>query len=402
MVYPIRKVGVVGGGTMGSGIAAVIARYRPVIVKEENQALAEKAKETICRSFQRAFDSGHIKDQNELDQRKSYVICTADLGDLAEVDLVIEAIPENMELKQKLFAELDRIMPAHVILASNTSSLPITEIAEATNRPDKVVGTHFFNPPTQMPLVELVRGRKTSDDTISIVERLCRTLEKKTIRVIDRPGFAINSILMPYIGEGVMALEQNDVSAKDIDAEARKFGLPMGPFTMLDLVGLDTAYFVAEFMARSYPDKIQMGTLFKAMVDAGRLGKKVGIGFYDFDVNGSHESLETFLQRILGPRPVISAEEVFQRMLALKLNASVQIFQDQVTSKGEIETGTQFGLGFPGGGPLHVIDKMGADKLVEQLLGFSKILGPRFLPSQLLLEMAEKGEKFFKVSKISL
>ncbi len=396
MAYPIRKVGVVGGaGTMGSGISIVTARYRPVVVKEQSEALVEKAKSTIYGSFQRGFDSGNVKTQNELEQLKSNVTFTADLQDLAGVDLVIEAIPEKMEWKKKLFSELDKIMPSHVILASNTSSLPITLIAEATARPDRVMGTHFFNPPTKMDLVELIRGRETSDETMDSVQRFCRTLEKKTIRAADQPGFYVNRVLLPYIGEGIMLLEQNEVSAKAVDAEARKLGFLMGPFRMLDIVGLDTAYDVAKFMAESYPDKIQIGTLLKVLIDAGRLGKKSGVGFNDFD--GTHEPLEGFLGRTYGSRPKILAEEVFTRMLVRFLNESVQALEDKVASKGDIETGAKYGVTFPKGGPLHYISEIGLPNFVEQLNNYAKALGSRYTPARMLVDMAEKGETFYKI-----
>lgn len=395
MGYVIHKVGVVGGGTMGGVIAALVARSnRPVVVKEENQKFVKKAESSIYGRFQKWFELGKI-DRNTLEQLKSYVTVTDNIQDLAETDLVIEAIPEDMELKKRLYFELDRIMPANVILASNTSSLPITEIAQATDRPDKVVGMHFFNPPTTMKLVELVRGARTSDDTLSVAEKFARTtLGKITIRVTDQPGFLVNCLLLPYLGEAVLALEQYEVSAEDIDSEARNLGWPMGPFAVLDVVGLDTSYFVAEFLSRAYPEKIQLGTLFKSLVDAGRLGEKTGVGFYD--IKGGHESLEIFLGRIYGQRPKVSAQEVFQRMMARFLNEAAQAIQDKVTSKNEVETGARIGIGFPGDGPLHYIDEIGASKLVDQINGYCEVLGPRFKPSQILIDMANSGQTFFK------
>lgn len=395
MGYIIRSVGVVGGGTMGGGIAALVARSnRPVVVKEENQDLAKRAEKNIHSRFQKWFDLNKI-DRNTLEQLKAYVTVTSSIQDLAGADLVIEAIPENMDLKKRLYTKLDKVMPSHVIFGSNTSSLPITEIASVTNRPDKVVGMHFFNPPTTMALVELVRGGSTSDDTLDTVQKFSRnTLSKMTIRVIDQPGFLVNCLLLPYLGEAVLALEQNEVSAEAIDAEARKFGWPMGPFAVLDVVGLDTAYFVAEFLSRAYPEKIQLGTLFKSLVDAGRLGEKAGVGFYD--IKGGHEQLTSFLDRIYGSRSQVSAQDVFQRMIARFLNESALALQDKVTSKNEIETGAKIGIGFPKDGPLHYIDEMGADNLVKQLDGYCRTYGSRFVPAQILIDMARLGETFYE------
>lgn len=396
MGYAIRTVGVVGGGgTMGGGIAALTARSnRPVVALEGNADLAKRAEENIYSRFQKWFDLGKI-DRNTLDQLRSYVTVTHDIRDLAGADLVIEAIPENMDWKKRLFVELDKVMPEQVILTSNTSSLPITEIGRATNRPDKVAGMHFFNPPTTMKLVELVHGSDTSDYTMNVVEKFARaTLSKLTIRVTDRPGFLVNCLLLPYLGEAVLALEHNEVSIEDIDAEAKKFGWPMGPFGLLDVIGLDTSYFVAEFLSRVYPEKIQLGTLFKALVDAGRLGEKSGVGFYG--ITGGHEPLEDFLQRIYGSRPQVPAQKVFQMMIDRFFNESAQALQDGVTSKNEIETGAKIGIGFPKDGPLHYIDEIGVGNLAKELRGFESIHGSRFAPAKLLVDMADRGETFFE------
>ncbi len=395
MGYAIRTVGVVGGGTMGGGITALVARSnRPVVVKESNQEFVKKATDNIYSRFQKWFDLGKI-DRNTLDQLKSYVTVTDNIQDLAETDLVIEAIPENMEMKKNLYAELDKILPEHVVLASNTSSLPITEIAQVTKRPDKVVGMHFFNPPTTMKLVELVRGANTSDDTLNMVEKFARaTLGKITIRVADRPGFLVNCLLLPYIGEAVLALERYDISIKALDAEPVKSGWPMGPFGVLDVVGLDTAYFVAEFLSRAYPEKIQLGTLFKTMIDAGRLGEKTGVGFYD--IKGGHEPLEDLIRRTYGSRSEVSVGEIFQQMRARFVNEAAQAYQEKITSKNEIEIGARVGVGFPGDGPLHFVDEIGASKLVGQLNGYCEVLGPRFKPAQILVDMANSGEKFYR------
>lgn len=399
MNQAIHVVGVVGGGTMGQKIAALIVRSGcSVIVAEETAELAKRVEKNLHAGFEKWSELGqYIKDRDTLEQFKSRVTVTANLGGLVSADLVIEAVFEDMTLKRRIFTALDKIMPGHVPFGSNTSSIPITVIASATKRPDKVLGMHLFNPPTSMPLVELVRGEKTSDDTLDMVEKFARdVLGKQTIRVKDQPGFLVNFFLLPYVDEGIRSITQNDVSFEEIDAEAKKTGWPMGLFAMLDVVGLSTAYSVAEFLSRAYPDKIQTADFLRHLVDSGRLGQKNGLGFYD--IKGGHEPLADILQRLYGDRPKISAPEVFQRMTARLLNEVAKAFEDQVTSKDEIETGTRLSIGFPKDGPLHHIDEIGVSNLVKQLNGYCESLGPRFKPAQILVDMADKGERFYKNS----
>ncbi len=396
MVYPIYQVGVVGGGTMGGGIALVTVRKGlPVILKEANKDLADKTRDVLTKRMEGWQRAGKMTLQ-ALEQCVSLLTVTDNFSDLADVDLVIEAVPENMDLKKSVFRELDSVTGPEVILASNTSSLPIGDISEATGKRDKVVGTHFFNPPTRMNLVEIVKSRYTSSETISAVrdDFLVSTLGKTTIEVTDRPGFLINCLLLPYLGEGILALEESEVSVEDIDTEARDFGWPMGPFTVLDTVGLDTALYVAQFLSQSYPEKIRTGTLFESLVRMNRLGEKNGVGFYSAE--GSHEPIQDVLAKLYGARPKVSAKDVFERMMARFLNESVQSFYDGVASRNDIELGCQIGIGCPRGGPLHIVDEMGASALVEQLSGFIKQYGPRFAPSKLLVDMAASGEKFFE------
>ncbi len=403
MSYAIFKVGVVGGGTMGGGIAALVARQGlPVIVKEENEELAIRACNGIFARFQNWYDKGKIS-EHRLEELKSLVSVTFHSDDLSDAQLFIEAIPEKFDSKRKVFKEFDGILPKEVIMVSNTSSLPITKLAEATTRPDRVAGMHFFNPPTRMLLVELVRGEYTSEETFQIIDDFAKeTLEKKTIRVKDRPGFLVNCLLLPYLNEAVLGVEEALVTPEAIDAEARKHGWAMGPFTLLDFVGIDVAVFVAQFLTQSFSDRMKMGTLFEELLKRGRLGDKAGIGFYSNDENV--EKIGCILEQLYPNRRTdVTAGDIFERMMSGVLNEAVFALENRIASKEDIELGAKAGIFFPSstffhsGGPLHTIDSIGAHRLLQTLERLERNVGPRFSPCPLLREKADRGEKFFSL-----
>ncbi|MBC7258101.1 MAG: 3-hydroxybutyryl-CoA dehydrogenase [Chloroflexi bacterium] len=280
----IKTVGVVGCGLMGSGIAETCARkgYR-TIVREVNDDLLAKGMKAIQASMARAVEKGKAT-QQEVDAALARLSGTTDLAAMAECDLVIEAIVENMAEKKKVFAALDSICPPHAILASNTSSLCITEMASVTKRGSQVLGMHFFNPVPVMPLLELVRTILTSDETLETAKAFGASLGKTTIVAKDTPGFIVNLLLVPYLLDAVRALENGVATKEDIDA-GMKLGCnhPMGPLTLLDFVGLDTAYYIANVMFEEFKDpRYAAPPLLKRMVLAGHLGRKSGKGFYDY------------------------------------------------------------------------------------------------------------------------
>lgn len=280
----IKTVGVVGCGLMGSGIAETCARkgYR-TIVREVNDDLLARGMKAIQTSMARAVEKGKAT-QQEVDAALARLTGTTDLAAMAECDLVIEAIVENMAEKKKVFAALDDICPPHAILASNTSSLCITEMASVTKRGGQVLGMHFFNPVPVMPLLELVRTILTSDETLETAKAFGASLGKTTIVAKDTPGFIVNLLLVPYLLDAVRALENGVATKEDIDA-GMKLGCnhPMGPLTLLDFVGLDTAYYIANVMFEEFKDpRYAAPPLLKRMVLAGHLGRKSGKGFYDY------------------------------------------------------------------------------------------------------------------------
>ncbi|MFN2218206.1 MAG: 3-hydroxyacyl-CoA dehydrogenase family protein [Anaerolineae bacterium] len=280
----VHSVGIIGCGLMGSGIAEVSARagYR-VIVREINEELLQNGLNRIRNSLGKAVARGKAS-QDAADQTLARIQGTLDLADLAGCDLVIEAAVENMALKKGIFAELDGLLAPHAILASNTSSLCITEMASVTQRSDKVLGIHFFNPVPVYPLIEFVRTILTSDETMATAREFGASLGKTMVTAKDTPGFIVNRLLIPYLLQAVQVYEDGLATREDIDT-AIKLGLahPMGPLTLLDFVGLDTTLFIADAMYDEYKDpRYAAPPLLRRLVLAGHLGRKSGKGFYDY------------------------------------------------------------------------------------------------------------------------
>ncbi|HEX9942959.1 MAG TPA: 3-hydroxybutyryl-CoA dehydrogenase [Thermoanaerobaculia bacterium] len=280
----IKKVGVLGCGLMGSGIAEVAARAGyETVVREVSDELVDRGLEKIRGSLGKAVEKGRL-DAAVRDEAVSRLAGTVDLAALADCDLVVEAIVENLEEKRRTFSALDEAVKEDAIFASNTSSLTITQMAMFTRRPDRFVGLHFFNPVPVMKLVEVVRTLLTSDETFERAFEFSRSLGKEPIACRDNSGFVVNRLLVPYLLDAVRALEEGVGSVEDIDKGMQLgCGYPMGPFTLLDFVGLDTTYYIANIMFEEYREKrFAPPPLLKQMVLAGRLGKKSGRGFYDY------------------------------------------------------------------------------------------------------------------------
>ena len=279
-----RTVGVAGCGLMGSGIVEVSARAGcDVVVREVSDDLLARGLDRLERSLGRGVERGKLSAADR-DAARGRVRGTTRLSDLARCDLVIEAIVELMDAKKALYAELDRLCPPEVVFASNTSSLSITEMASVTRRGERFVGMHFFNPVPVMKPVELVRGFLTSDETLAAARAFCETVGKTVVVCKDSPGFIVNLLLVPYLLDAVRALELGVASREDIDT-AVQLGLnhPMGPLTLLDFVGIDTTYYIAEAMYQEFKDtRYAAPPLMRKMVLAGYHGRKTGRGFYEY------------------------------------------------------------------------------------------------------------------------
>ncbi len=282
----IKKIGVIGAGAMGNGIAQMAAQIGcEVILRDIKEEYVERGMKNIDRFLSKSVEKGKLEAAQK-DTILGRIKGTTEMSDLKDVDFVIEAVIENLDLKKSVFKELDELCAPHVILASNTSSMSLTEIAAATHRPEKVCGMHFFNPVPIMKLVEIIRGYSTNDETINITTELAKKMGKITVEVKkDSPGFVVNRIMIPHMLEAIKIVEEGIASIEDVDI-AVKGGLnyPMGPFELMDLTGIDICYFVSEYFYKELnkESKWVSPNLLKTMIRANKLGRKTGGGWYDY------------------------------------------------------------------------------------------------------------------------
>jgi 3-hydroxybutyryl-CoA dehydrogenase len=282
----IKKVGVLGAGAMGNGIAQLAAQIGcEVVMRDIEDAFVERGMKSIDKFLSKSVEKGKIEDKDKA-AIMGRIKGTTDMADLKDVDFLVEAVLEDLDLKKKVFKELDELCRPEIVLSSNTSSMSITEIAAATSRPEKVCGMHFFNPAPLMRLVEVIRGYYTSDETVATATELAKKMGKVTVEVKkDTPGFIVNRIMTPHFLEAIKMLEEGIATAEDIDT-AVKNGLnyPMGPFELMDLTGIDIAYHVTEYFHKELNQELKWiaPTLMKSMIKAGKLGRKTGAGWYDY------------------------------------------------------------------------------------------------------------------------
>jgi len=390
---------VIGAGVMGAGIASIMARNECAVI----------LKDTADASLQRGMNQikTYLQHSRSLsDQEKSFILnrvegTTSASSNLGNANFAIEAIFEELEIKKRVLGEVADLMPPDSIIATNTSSLSVTEIASAIKSPERVVGMHFFNPVPKMPLVEIIRGKLTSDRTISIVAALATKLGKSPIVVKDVPGFLVNRILTPYLNEAAFLLEE--YSTQEIDKAALSFGLPMGPLRLLDEIGLDVAMHVQEIMLKGYGDRMRGPTFTKLLVDTGRKGQKSGSGFYKFA--DKEAAADPEIRNILKLAPAKQASDlrtIKERLIVSLVNEAVRCLDEGVAGAPgpeaacQIDLGTVFGMGFPPfhGGVLNYADSVGAAKLLEALQGFEKSYGARFSPAPGIVERAKSGKHF--------
>ncbi len=282
----IKKVGVIGAGAMGNGIAQMAAQIGcDVVLRDIKDEFVERGMKNIDRFLSKSVEKGKLE-ASQKDAILGRIKGTTEMAELKDVDFVIEAVIENLDLKKSVFKELDELCAPHVILASNTSSMSLTEIAAATKRPEKVCGMHFFNPVPIMKLVEIIRGYSTNDETVNVTTELAKKMGKITVEVKkDSPGFVVNRIMIPHMLEAIKIVEEGIASIEDVDT-AVKAGLnyPMGPFELMDLTGIDICYFVTEYFYKELnkESKWVSPNLFKTMIRANKLGRKTGGGWYDY------------------------------------------------------------------------------------------------------------------------
>lgn len=392
----IYKVGVAGAGAMGAQIAGVVSDAGlPVVVSDIQESLARRGVETVRALYQARVDKSQMTPQ-QLKEKMLLVTAAPTLDGLDDVDLVIEAVSEELFLKQRVFRDLDRICARSAILASNTSALSISAIGAATRRPGRVVGLHFFNPAYAMPLVEVSPGLATDPQTVDDMVGFAESLRKTPVVVKECAGFLVNRLLFSYLNEAIWSLQDGDASIDEIDQDMVAFGMPLGPFALLDTVGLDIALEVARILHRSYGPRMAPAALLEPLVKAGRTGKTAGQGFYDYASSQAQHrppQLEALVQQtrqLTGRRPVGWTRS---RPLLAMVNEAVIALQEGIAPAREIDLAMVAGMGFPTerGGPLHFADQLGIDNVLQELDEFRETLGTRFWPAPMLRRMVDAG-----------
>ncbi|HXN07461.1 MAG TPA: 3-hydroxyacyl-CoA dehydrogenase [Nitrospiria bacterium] len=391
----IYKAAVIGAGTMGSQIAQLISSSGlPVILKDTNEEALKKGIETIRRVFQGRVEKGNLT-SGEMEQKLALVRGSIRYDGFQDTDIVIEAIDENVKVKQNLFQEIERICPDRTIFATNTSSLSISAIASAVKRQDKVIGMHFFNPAYIMKLVEVIPGMATSRETVDDVVALSESLKKLPIKVQECPGFLVSRLLMPYLNEAAIAIWESAQPIrmmKEVDQMILSMGMPMGPYRLSDMIGIDILEKVSDILYEAYGPRMSPARLINEMVKAKRLGQKCGTGFYSADPEKDKE-LDTIIKKEKMKYFLKSTPVSIERLIYPMINEAVFTLQETIATASDIDTAMMAGVGFPQdkGGPLHFADQIGIDIVLSKLEELSKTLGTRFWPAYRLKKMAVAG-----------
>jgi len=391
----VERAAVLGAGVMGGGIAELIAANDvPVTLKDIDQDALDSGLRHANELLRKAGRKG-ILAAEEVGLKFALIHGTLEYERFDEVDLVIEAVVERMPVKQQVLRETEKHLPKHAVFATNTSALSVTELAGAGKHPERVVGLHFFNPVHRMPLVEVVRTERVSDEALATAFAFATALGKTPVLVADRPGFLVNRLLGPYLNEAGYLLEDGAGVAK-IDRALAEFGMPMGPCRLLDEVGFDVAEHVAREMARAFGDRMRPAPVVSALKEDGRLGRKNGRGFYVYS-KGKQQGVDREVQRRFPGKDEISPDEIRDRCLYLLVNEAMRALADDVVATpGEVDLAMVLGTGFPPfrGGLLRWADGVGAERIRDRLVELEKAHGPRFTPAPRLVEVAESEGSF--------
>ena len=401
----IKKVAMIGAGTMGGGIAMNFANAGiPVLMVEMADDALERGMAIITRNYQNTVNKGRLS-QEKMDQRMALFSTTTDYADTGDADLVIEAVFEKMELKKEIFAKLDAHAKPGAVLASNTSTLSIDEIASATKRPESVIGMHFFSPANVMRLLEVVRGEKSSPETIATAMGIGRKVGKISVLVGNCFGFVGNRMLHGYTGEGTFLLESGAMP-QQVDGAIYNFGLAMGPFAMGDMAGLDVGWLVRKGKAADRPSNEEYGgTIPDRICELGRFGQKTAGGYYDYKEGDRTPIPNTEVQAIIEQvskeknitRTEFDDEEIVKRALYPLVNIGAQILDEGMAMRpSDIDIIYINGYGFPAhkGGPMHWADNIGLDNVLADMKRFHAALGERWRPAPLLEKLVADGKSF--------
>ncbi|MFO1088033.1 MAG: 3-hydroxyacyl-CoA dehydrogenase NAD-binding domain-containing protein [Hyphomicrobiales bacterium] len=403
----IDRVGIVGGGTMGRGIAlALVPHGINVTLIEQNADRSQQSLDDLTAELDAALQRGRITNDDHA-QRLKHLRGSTELGDLADVDLVIEAVYEDIELKRQVFGRLEVVVGPQTLLATNTSNLNLNEIAEDTSRPERVLGLHFFSPANVMSLLEIVRGRATDIGAIAAAFGLAKRIGKQPVLSGVCDGFIANRIFDPYFREADFLVEEG-ASPYDVDDALVAFGMPMGPYAVSDLTGLDVGQLIRKRQRALLPAGMRYSTLEDEIVERGRLGQKSGAGWYRYEEGRRSARDETIFALIddyrarkgFAPRP-IQADEIVGRCVTALVNEAAKLLDEGIALRGsDVDVAAVHGYGFPRflGGPLRYADDRGLRRFAEDISQFHQSLGPWWCPSPLLLRCAAEGRRLSEVT----
>jgi 3-hydroxyacyl-CoA dehydrogenase/enoyl-CoA hydratase/carnithine racemase len=400
----IKTVAMLGGGAMGSGIThLLLSNGFDTILWDINDEAIQKGLSTIRKTFDYPIKKGKMT-QQDLDRMiQEGITTTTSLDDLKRVDLIIEAVLEDMKIKQEIWKHLQETCRPEAIFATNTSALPITEMASVLKDPGRMIGLHFFNPAERMQLLEIICGKKTSDMTLATSVPFARAIRKVPIVVNDGPGFYVSRQLGALMGESTFMVGEG-VGAALIEEAVLDFGMPMGPATLSDLTGIDIGYHVGRNFERSFGERWKMSPIYELVYQTGSYGRKTGAGWYDYSGEKPvpNPKVQEVVKRYLRKKRIqpkkISHKEIVDRMLARAINEAAYMIQEEICDRPQdMDLAIIYGLGFPPyrGGILRYADTWGIRNIYEYLLKLEQEHGVRFKPASLLKEMAESGRTFY-------
>jgi 3-hydroxyacyl-CoA dehydrogenase/enoyl-CoA hydratase/3-hydroxybutyryl-CoA epimerase len=385
---------------MGAGIAGVSLPHVPVVLKDVSLDAIGRGVKTIDEGLASRVRSGSLS-RVEADRQRSRLAPATDPASVARADLVVEAVFEDLDLKRRVLAETEAHVAPEAVIASNTSALPIHEIAAHAERPERVLGMHYFSPVHKMPLLEIVAAATTADWAVETARAFGIRQGKTVIVVRDGPGFYTTRILAPFLNEATALVEEGAEIAA-IDRALKSFGYPVGPMALMDEVGIDVGAHVSEFLGQAFSARgLEPSDALARMAAAGYAGRKNRRGFYRYDAGRGKgakqvdEGVYAFFGG--GPRREISAREMADRLCLLMVNEAIHCLQEEIiASPSDGDVGAVLGLGFPPfrGGPFRYVDTVGAASVVDSLEAFARRLGPRFLPAPLLVDAAREGKRF--------